>query len=157
MHIIFPKAKWKSLQVFLVLLPARNNGNLIHEWIPFLLLNSFVQISLLWKGLATARHRLILLIRCESKKICKFLNHRKEAPVASLTTSVKRKRHSSAISDATSDLLAATLQISISRCPNALPKHSNVAKSRVLSRDLENFQPYSNPLSLTGCITTGKI
>lgn len=28
------------------------------------------------------RHRLILLIRCESKKICKFLSHRKEASVA---------------------------------------------------------------------------
>lgn len=46
MHI-FPKAKWKSLQIFLVLLPARNNTNLFHERIPFLLLDSFVQMSLL--------------------------------------------------------------------------------------------------------------
>lgn len=137
MHNVFPKAKWKSLQVFLVLFPARNNSNLIHEWIPFLLLNSFVQISFLWKGLATARHRLILLIRCDSKKICKFLNHRKEVSVASLTTSVKRKPHSSAILDATSDLLAAVLQIPTSHCPHALPKHSNVAKSNVLSQDLK--------------------
>lgn len=144
MHNIFPKAKWKSLQVFLVLLPARNNSNLIHKWIPFLLLNSFVQISLLWKGLATARHRLILLIRCESRKICKFLNHRKEASVASLTTSAPQKYHSSAVLDTTSDLLAAALQILTSHHPHTPPKHSNMAKSRVLSQDLGNFQPYSN-------------
>lgn len=77
--------------------------------------------------------------------------------MASLATAVEWKRHSPATFDATSDLLAAALRTATSRRPHALPKHSNVAKSRVLSQDQGNFQPNSNPLSLRGSTSTGKI
>lgn len=152
MHI-FSKAKWKSLQVFLVLLPVRNSSNLIHKRIAFLLLNSFVQASLLWKSLAAVRHRLILLIRCESKKICKFLSHRKEASVAFHHFCQEKMS-----------------RFSYFRCnfrPLTVPRRSPSPTTPTLSPgtatgtipvfswDLGNFQPYSNLLLLMGCITTG--